>query len=208
MQGVKRCRASHPQHMLVTYLLLIAALLLLAISLAVFCVFMLYALAIGFAKGAPFVRTRRDRMKTMLSLAAIKPGETVIDLGSGDGTLLLEAARLGANAIGVELNPFLVWYSRARAKKSGLGDRIRVIRKNFFSYPLGHADVVFLYLLTTTNDALRGKLEQELKPGTRVISNTFPINGWTPTAHENSVFRYGFSSTQSNTPSSQTKIRP
>ncbi len=188
--------------MLTTYLLLVVALSLLAISLAVFCVFMLYALAIGIANGAPFVRTRRDRMRTMLALAEIKPGETVVDMGSGDGTLLIEAARRGANAIGIELNPLLVWYSQWRIKKSGHDDRIRVIRKNFFFYPLGNADVVLLYLLTSTNDALQKKLEEELKPGTRVISNTFPINGWIQTAHENGVFRYDFSSRKSDTPNS------
>lgn len=126
----------------------------------------------------------------MLELAQIKPGEKVIDLGSGDGSLVTEAAGRGAEAIGVEINPFLVWYSRWRIKKANLQDKTKIIRGDFRNFSLDQANVVFLYLWPETVAKLKEKLIRELRPGARVISNGFPLAGWHPQAAENGVFLY------------------
>lgn len=126
----------------------------------------------------------------MLELADIKAGETVVDLGSGDGTLCIEAAKRGANAVGIEINPFLVRISRWRAKRAGVAGQVNVIKKNFWNCPLTDIDVVFLYLWPETLERLEKKLREELKPGSRIISNNFPIKNWAPIAEKNHVYLY------------------
>ena len=164
--------------------------ILLALFLAALVVFIFYALIVGFRNGAPFVRSRKNKRAAMLALARIKKDETAMDLGSGDGTLLIEAARVGAHGVGVEINPFLVWYSRLRARINGLERRITVQKGNFHDFPIGNADVVFIYLLTKTNASLRKKFERELKPSARVVANDFPVSGWQPTETRDGVFLY------------------
>lgn len=168
-------------------LFLAGALLLTAIALFAFII---YSIFIGEFKDAPYVPSKNEKAALMLNLAEIKAGETVIDLGSGNGILLMEAARKGARAVGVEINPFLVWWSRWRARRAGLKDKMRIVCADLNNHSLGEADVVFLYLWQKTNDKLRPKLERELKPGARVVSNTFPIPGWSPIKEEGQVYLY------------------
>lgn len=153
-------------------------------------VFDIYVVIIGHLKGAPYVPSSRRRVKKMIELADLKPGENVVDLGSGDGKILIEVARRGCYAIGLEINPFLVWYSRWRTKSLGLSDRVKVFRKNFYTYPLHEADAIFVYLWPETVNKLVPKFLRELKPGTRVVSNAFTISGWTPIAASDNVFLY------------------
>lgn len=162
----------------------------LLISTVVFLIFEIYVVIIGHLKGAPYVRSSRKKIAAMIDAAAIQPGETIFDLGSGDGTLLLEAGRRGAKGVGFDINPFLVWYSRMRAKFSGLEGRIEIFRKDFRTSCLKDADVVFLYLWPETLEKLQAKLVSELKPGARVISNAFPIPGWKTQEAKNGVFLY------------------
>lgn len=116
----------------------------------------------------------------MLDAANIKPGETVYDLGSGDGRILIAAVqKYGAgHAVGIEIDPDLVEKARRRVHSLRLDDKIEVIHGSALRADLGAADVVTLYFLTTTNEKLRPNLEKCLKPGARVVSNQFPIKGW------------------------------
>lgn len=143
-------------------------------------------------KGAPFVRSKKDRVETMLKLAEIKSGTRVLELGSGDGSLIAKAARLGAIAHGIEINPFLVWYSRRKVRKAGLDGRATFTAADIFKISLAEKkpDVLLLYLLPGTLKKLREKLQAELLPGTRIISNAFRIEGLTPLKQENSVYVY------------------
>ena len=86
----------------------------------------------GYYKGAPYVRSQKNRIKTMLELAQIRPGETVVDLGSGDGILIREAVKQGAKAIGVEINPLLAWYSKRKISSKNCC----IIRCNIHDYSL------------------------------------------------------------------------
>lgn len=157
---------------------------------AVFLIFEVYVVIIGHLKGAPYVRSSRKKIDAMIEAANIQPGETILDLGSGDGTLLLEAGRRGARGVGFDINPFLVWYSRMRAKFSGLEGRVEIFRKDFRTSCLKDADVIFLYLWPETLEKLQAKLASELKPETRVISNAFPIPGWKTQEAKNGIFIY------------------
>lgn len=163
---------------------------LLVLAAGIFLLFVIYATVVGHFKGAPFVKSGKGNIKVMLELAEIKVGEKVIDLGSGDGTLCIEAAKAGAIAVGIEFNPFLVLLSRWKARKAGLSDNVHIIRTDFRRYPLSDASVVFLYLWPETIDLLKEKLARELKPGSRIVSNSFPIKGWTSVVERERVYLY------------------
>lgn len=171
---------------------LLPTLSLAAIVLVVsfFCVVAGFFIIHGFFSDAPFVPSSRRKRRAMLDCADIRTGETVIDAGSGDGSLLIASAGRGARAIGIESNPFLVLYSRIRALSSARCNNITIIRGNLFSHSFREADVLFLYLFPQTLEKLKEKLEKELRPGARVISNTFPITGWTPEKEHDKVFLY------------------
>ena len=145
---------------------------------------------IGHYFGAPFIRSKKEKIQTMLELAAIKSGETAVDLGSGDGTLIIEAVLRGAKGIGVEINPLLIWYSRFKTRQLRFSDKIRFIRGDFRKFSLKEADVVFIYLWPETIEKLKSKLQQELKPGARIVSNSFPITGWKPIMEGEKVYLY------------------
>lgn len=129
-------------------------------------------------KGAPWVPSYRRSVRKMLTMAGVRPGELVYDLGSGDGRVLTAAARhFGARAVGVEIDPLRALWSRARIALLGLQEQARVVRGNLFDQDLSDADVVTCYLLQETNDRLAEKLSRELCPGARVVSNTFTFPG-------------------------------
>ena len=130
---------------------------------------------------APFVPTPQNVVDRMLEAAAVKPGEVVFDLGSGDGRVLVTAAqKFGAKAVGVEISPKEVQSSRALIKKLKLDDRCRVIEGDLMQVDLSEANVVTMYLLTKSNEMLRPNLEKYLKPGARVVSHDYEIRGWVP----------------------------
>lgn len=130
---------------------------------------------------APYVASPQNIVDRMLEAAALKPGETVYDLGCGDGRILFTAAqRFKAKAVGVELNRKLVDVVRDSINRQGLQNSVSVIEGNLLEVDLSSADVVTLYLLTDSNSKLRPRLEKYLKPGTRVVSHDFEIRGWQP----------------------------
>jgi protein-L-isoaspartate O-methyltransferase len=127
----------------------------------------------------PTISTPQMIVDRMLEAAHVKSGETVYDLGSGDGRILITAVqRFGARAVGIEIDPDQVEKARRRIHSLGLDDRITVQHASALRADLSPADVVTLYFLTSTNEKLKPNLEKCLKPGTRVVSNQFPIKGW------------------------------
>lgn len=132
-------------------------------------------------KLAPFVASPARVVDRMLELAGIKPGETVYDLGSGDGRILIAAVeKYKAKAVGVEISPRLVTETNARIKKEGLTGQARVIEGDLLQTDLTGADVVIIYLTTSFNEELRPRLEKFLKPGARVVSHDYAVPGWKP----------------------------
>lgn len=134
------------------------------------------------SKPVPFVPTPWNVVERMLEMAGLEEGETVYDLGCGDGRFLLTAARkFKASAVGCELRPALVSHVRKRVKELRLDDMVSVVKRNMFTIPLQNADVITLYLTRDLLAKLRPKLETELKPTARIVCHDFPIPGWTPT---------------------------
>jgi cyclopropane fatty-acyl-phospholipid synthase-like methyltransferase len=128
---------------------------------------------------APFVPTPLNVVKKMLKLAKLKQGETLFDLGSGDGRIVLMAANdFGAFSFGVEHKIALIEEARAKADELGLSKTAQFIHESIFKANLSSADVVTIYLTTRSNERIRPKLERELKQGSRVVTHNFPIFKW------------------------------
>ena len=130
---------------------------------------------------APFVPTPEPVVERMLEAGELKPGQTLFDLGCGDGRILFTAAqKFGARAVGVELSAKLVKGVNDRVQSLGLQNQIRVIEGNLLDVDLRSADVVTLYLMRLTNEKLKPNLKKQLKPGARVVSHDYEIMGWKP----------------------------
>lgn len=140
--------------------------------------------------GAFFARSRDKAIESMLLLSEVKPDEKVADVGSGDGSLVIAFAKKGAIAHGYEINPFLVFISRQRINGAGLSDRAFIHFKNFWQVNFSEFDVVTVFGIGYMMKRLQTKLEQELKPGSRVVSNYFSFPDWRPNKKEDSVYLY------------------
>jgi SAM-dependent methyltransferase len=129
----------------------------------------------------PYVQTPNDVVMEMLRLASVTPGDAVYDLGSGDGRLVIAAARyFGARGVGIELDPALVTESIKIARRAGVAERTRFLQEDIFEADISEATVVTLYLSPDVNLRLRPKLLAQLKPGSRIVSHDFPIGDWKP----------------------------
>jgi len=138
-------------------------------------------------KLAPYVGTPVRVMDRMLELANIKPGDTVYDLGCGDGRIVIAAAlRYKAKAVGVEISPKLAADATSAIQKAGLQGRARIIQGDLLEADLSGADVVTIYLATQLNAQLRPRLEKYLHAGARVVSHDYAVPGWKPTRVERS----------------------
>ncbi|HEX4927695.1 MAG TPA: class I SAM-dependent methyltransferase [Burkholderiales bacterium] len=132
-------------------------------------------------KDVVWVPTPQALVDKMLDMAHVTPQDIVMDLGSGDGRTVITAAKRGAHATGIEYNPDMVALSKANAKKAGVTERARFMKADLFQTDLSKATVITMFLLPDINLKLRPKL-LALKPGTRVVSNTFTMGDWQPDA--------------------------
>ena len=130
---------------------------------------------------APFVASPTPVVRQMLILSDLKPGETLYDLGSGDGRAIIMAAKdFGAKSVGVELREDLVKRALCNIHELGLETKAKILQDDMFKVDLTQADVVFLYLTTSANEKVKPKLETELKPGARIVSHDYEVLGWKP----------------------------
>ncbi len=133
------------------------------------------------AKLAPYYPTPEVIVEKMLQLGAVKKGEKVFDLGSGDGRIVIIAAeKFGANAVGVEFDKDLYQQSSDRIKRLGLTERAKIIHGDLLEQDYTSADVITVYLLPVSNEKVRPLLEKQLKKGARIVAHDFTIGGWTP----------------------------
>lgn len=133
------------------------------------------------AGDVPYVQSGMGVVETMLALGRVGPGDYLVDLGSGDGRIVIAAAkRHGARGLGIELDPKLVEESRAAAAREGVADRAAFLVGDIFEVDFSAASVVTMYLLPTVNFQLRPRILYELAPGTRVVSHDFDMADWEP----------------------------
>jgi precorrin-6B methylase 2 len=129
-----------------------------------------------------YVPTPQPVVEAMLAIADVNQRDIVYDLGSGDGRIVITAAKkYGARGVGIEIDPALVKKANGNAAAAGVSDRVRFVVQSFFTSDISEATVVTLYLLQSLNERLRPKLARELKPGTRIVSHVFNMGPeWPP----------------------------
>ncbi len=126
---------------------------------------------------SPWWRTNKKIARIQCRLAKIGKNDVVYDLGSGDGTALMIAAKeFGAQGVGVEIDPLRYWYSKILIWFFGLSKKLTILRKNFFAVGVSEATVVIMYLIPKTLNSLKPKLLRELKPGTRIVTFVYKID--------------------------------
>jgi hypothetical protein len=129
----------------------------------------------------PYVPSPQSVVADMLKYAEVTDRDFLIDLGSGDGRIVLTAAKVfGARGFGVEIKEDLVRRANEAAKEQGIADRVKFIKQDLFKTDLSQATVVTMYLLPDTVNLLKDKFLAELKPGTRIVSHDYPLTGWIP----------------------------
>ena len=128
-------------------------------------------------KDVVWVPTPQELVNKMLQIGKVTPDDYVIDLGSGDGRTVISAAKIGAKAVGIEYNPDMVALSKENAKKEGVGDKTEFLQADLYETDLSKATVITMFLLPEINLKLRPRL-LDLKPGTRIVSNTFTMGEW------------------------------
>ncbi|HUI01346.1 MAG TPA: hypothetical protein VLX56_06925 [Nitrososphaerales archaeon] len=153
---------------------MVSVILTVLIAFLAAVVFVCVSFVLPFLTGAPWVPSSNEMVRKMLMLANVKPGEEVYDLGSGDGrVVILSAKEFGARSTGIEIDVFRALYSKLLIRLLGLQGKARVIWSSFYKVDLSRADVVTVYLLPETNNKLTPKLEEELRPTSRVVSHAF-----------------------------------
>jgi protein-L-isoaspartate O-methyltransferase len=166
-----------------------AVMIFLAITLAAWLPFQLERLA--FATNAqaqdfdskkivPFVPTPQEVVDKMVELAGVKKGDTVYDLGSGDGRIVITSAKKGARSVGFEIDGDLVKESRENIRKAGVPNLAEIRQQDILTVDLSAASVVTMYLLPDVNLKLKPNLLSQLKPGSRVVSHAFDMGDWKP----------------------------
>ncbi|HYL91169.1 MAG TPA: methyltransferase domain-containing protein [Burkholderiales bacterium] len=129
----------------------------------------------------PFITTPGDVVERMLELAGTRPGDLVADLGSGDGRIVIAAARkYGARGLGIELDAKLVEQSRDNARKAGVADRVTFVQGDVLEADFSKATVVTVYLLPNLISQLEPRFLSQLRPGTRIVSHSFRMESWRP----------------------------
>ncbi|MEK7529719.1 MAG: methyltransferase domain-containing protein, partial [Patescibacteria group bacterium] len=157
---------------LTTVILIFLIFLLVLASLSLVVTFFIAATMFS---GAPWVATRATTVRAMCDLAKLKPDDRVLDLGCGDGSILITAAReYGAFGIGVELNPLLAYYARFKMRRAGVQDRVHIIQGNMYDVELPDVDCVMLYLLPKATARIERRLKKRYLH-LRVISHGFQL---------------------------------
>jgi hypothetical protein len=129
----------------------------------------------------PYVPSPQSVVADMLRYAEVGPNDFLIDLGSGDGRIVLTAAKVfGARGFGVEIKEELVKRANEAAQKEGLAERVKFVKQDLFKTDIAQATVVTMYLLPDTVNMLKEKFVTELRPGTRIVSHDYPLTGWIP----------------------------
>lgn len=150
------------------------------IGLSVVLFFVLAPALMAQHRDVPFVPTPYETVEEMLKLADVGPGDYVIDLGSGDGRIVIAAGKKGAFGHGIDIDPKRISEARRNAEKAGVEDRVLFMEGNLFETDFSNATVVTMYLLNSVNMKLRPHMLEKLKPGTRVVSYYFNMSDWEP----------------------------
>jgi len=165
-----------------------AATIIFTIVYAGILFYLLYALY-AMISGAPFVPTSHEKVKKMIDMVDLKEHERFIDLGSGDGRLVLAATQHCKHATGVEISPLLYWTSRTQQLRKHIKNAT-FIRDTLWNIDLASYDVVSIYFIPHWMKKLEKKIKQEMKPGSRIISHAFTFPGWRYQKKDDTIYMY------------------
>lgn len=138
---------------------------------------------------APYVSSSKARIKKMIEMIGKPLESTILELGSGDGKVVIALAKQGFNVIGIEINPVLCWFSKFRIRRLGLKNA-KIINKNFWNYDLKEVDIMTMYFIPHKMKKLAKKIKREMKPGSLIISNAFKIVDWPIQRESEGVYVY------------------
>ena len=175
---------------LIIFLFFLLAVLIIVLNL--FAIYWFGGMLIPIVSGGgPYVPTKPEIMEQMLQVACIGPEDYVVDLGSGDGRLVIAAAQAGAKqSIGYEIHPGLVKLSNWKIQKMNLEKKALVVKKSMWKANLSEVTLVFLYQIPYAMNRIKKLLETQLPPGSRVVSHAFPIPGWEPESVKGNILCY------------------
>ena len=134
-------------------------------------------------KDAPYVPTPANVVEAMLDMAHVGPGDYVIDLGCGDGRIVIAAAKRGATGLGVDIDEKLIKKARENAREAGVSDKVMFLKQDLFKTDISGASVITLYLFPDLINKLRPEFIEKLEPGARIVSHDFDMNDWKPDQH-------------------------
>ncbi len=135
-------------------------------------------------KDVPYVPSPDEVVDRMLDMARVGPGDYVIDLGCGDGRILVAAAKRGATGLGVDIDGALIEEARKNAKKAGVSDQVMFLKQDIFETDISRANVITMYLLPSLIRELRPQFIEQLQPGARIVSHDFDMGAWEPDRHK------------------------
>lgn len=156
---------------------------LLFCTLIMFIPFALTKKTVAQALDVPFVPTAEQLVEMMIDMADVGPGDYVIDLGSGDGRIVIAAAKRGAFGHGIDIDPKRIEEANQNAQKQGVQNRVLFMEEDLFKADFSRANIITMYLLHSVNLKLRPHLLEKLRPGTRIVSHDFDMGEWKPDAH-------------------------
>lgn len=167
-------------------------LILLAVLIILLYVLLLFYFAftvIAIIRGAAPIPSLGSTVTRMMCVAEIKPGEFLIDIGSGDGRILFAAAKRGARCLGIEINPILVLYTKLRAWLTA-ASAVSVKRTNLWDADISEADILTVYMVPIYMQKLKLKVQAEMKPGARILAAVHPFPDWEPVVMDANIFLY------------------
>lgn len=155
-------------------------------------IFIFFFIILPFSFGAPFEPTNKKILRKMIEFSKVKKGEKIADLGSGNGRIVIEFAKLPnvKEVHGFEINPFLVWFSKRKIKKLGLQRRAFIHWKNFWNQNLSEFDIIIVFQIVFIMKNLGKKLKKELRKGSRVVSNTWKFPNWKAKKQGRDIYLY------------------
>lgn len=141
-------------------------------------------------RGAPYAPTKPKAIKIMLKALAINADDKSIDIGSGDGRLVIALAQAGAEAHGYEINPLLVWWSRVKIKRAGLENKAFIHQQSFWKTNFGDYSIVTVFGMTHIMKELSEKFQKELPVNAKIAANTFTLPNWKPDFEHKGIYIY------------------
>src|SRR3990167_10763153 len=141
-------------------------------------------------KDIPYAPSTDERLNVMLELAETAPNQTMVDLGSGDGKVVIAFAKKGIQTRGIEIDPVLVEKSLENIAQENLNGLVVIVNKSFWDVDLSDVDIVTIYGITSVMPRLEKKLRKELKPGAKVVANYFTFPNWKPEKEKANVYLY------------------